>query len=68
MDFQNLFSAISILINYHITCYHSKCLILIASSSMILFQNSWTKDLFLGADPGFLEMGFICIKVWGSIC
>ena len=19
-----------------------------------------------GADPGFLEMGFICIKVWGA--
>ena len=21
-----------------------------------------------GADPGFLERGFICIKVWGSLC
>ena len=22
----------------------------------------------LGADPGFLERGFICLKVWGSLC
>ena len=21
-----------------------------------------------GGDPGFLERGFICIKVWGSLC
>ena len=21
-----------------------------------------------GADPGFLERGFLCIKVWGSRC
>ena len=31
------------------------------------FYCNCTFCLFSGADPGFLEGGFVCIEVWGSL-
>ena len=31
-------------------------------------MHSLVRGLTAGADPGFLERGFICINVWAALC
>ena len=28
----------------------------------------YSKSYYSGADPGFLEMGFVCLEMWVSFC
>ena len=49
--------------------FNCLCVCVAVSVLDLFIMMSWCVIVALpGVDPGFLERGFICIKVWGSFC